>query len=136
MVIPMLGLMNSFLLKLSMQTLFSRIVLLSCLAVEGMHPLTAHSAPYSRSCTYQHNSRERIGIVFWKESDVYRYNNGIDITICASPFGGPAGSSRVLKINCIHKVEYKLQNDGSYLKTPGLIEKGSVNDILCDRYFF
>ena len=133
----MLGLPNSLLLKLPMRTLFPGFILLSCLAVEGLHPLTAHSAPYRRSCIYNsglqgsgpHTRLNMMGYS-WKEEDIYRYNNGLYMTFCDA-----RSMSLDVMVNCKHKVLYAKQNDGSYSKGPSF-PTGSIGDVVCKRYFF
>lgn len=129
----MLELPNSFLFKLSMRTLFPGFIILSCLVVEGMHPLTARSATYVRQCRYaekgsQHHHGSSAALT-WMEHNVGRYDRGIDIVMCS------IWGSRTFKIDCISRVNYLLQNNGTYANR-GVYGKNSVVDHVCNRYFF
>lgn len=129
----MLELPNSFLFKLFMRTLFPGFILLSCLVVEGMYPLTSRSATYVRQCRFLEKGSQYVSgrsvELTWMERNVFRYDRGIDIVMCTT------SGSRNFKIDCISRVSYELQNNGTYLKI-GNVGKNSIFEIVCNRYFF
>ena len=113
-----------------MKPLITGIAIVSCLTVEVMNPLHTYGADKTRSCKYTTEDLSR-GPNIIMENTISRYNRGINFSFC-----NMSSRSYTVKVDCISKVFYALQNDGSYKKHLYKNVSGNLYAQACNKYFY
>ena len=122
--------MKDLLTNTMKKSLIAGFAIVSCLTVEVMDPLHTYGADQTRSCKYTTEDLSR-GPNIIMENTISRYNRGINFSFC-----NMSSRSYTVKVDCISKVFYALQNDGSYKRYLYKNVSGNLYAQACNKYFY
>ena len=111
------------------KSLIAGFAIVSCLTVEVMNPLHTYGADQRRSCRYTAEDLSS-GSNIIMEKTISRYNRGLNFSFCNMD-----RKSYTVKVDCISKKVYSLQNNSSYKHIPLKNGFGGLYAQSCNRYF-